>query len=186
MASKVISVHLKLFYVAQVWLDGDETLVNTTDRDGNMLPINMQNGHAIAHDPLVVLILAGALHDNRHVILVGHKTFGKGKIQSVTELNDGSALFVMVAKYLSPALHDIDQVGITPDVQCTADMLLNSPKDSFLKNNNSDASLEAIPALWLQNMNWTFKSPEVPPSEISASLAPKSATTLQNGCSLIR
>lgn len=42
--------------VAQIWLDGDETLVNTIDRDGNMLPINMVDGHAITHDPLVVLV----------------------------------------------------------------------------------------------------------------------------------
>ncbi|KAL2225922.1 UNVERIFIED_CONTAM: Carboxyl-terminal-processing peptidase 3, chloroplastic [Sesamum indicum] len=136
--------------VAQIWLDGTETLVNTIDRDGNMIPISMIDGHAITHDPLVVLvnegsasaseILAGALHDNGRAILVGHRTFGKGKIQSVTELHDGSALFVTVAKYLSPALHDIDQVGITPDVQCTTDFL-NSPKDSF-KNGNSDSSLE--------------------------------------------
>jgi len=42
--------------VAQMWLDGDETLVNTIDRDGNMLPINMVNGHAITHDPLVVIV----------------------------------------------------------------------------------------------------------------------------------
>ncbi|KAK3217764.1 hypothetical protein Dsin_011734 [Dipteronia sinensis] len=140
--------------VAQIWLDGDETLVNTIDREGNMSPINMINGHAVTHDPLVVLvnegsasaseILAGALHDNGRAILVGHKTFGKGKIQSVTELHDGSALFVTVAKYLSPALHDIDQVGITPDVQCTADML-NSPKElsSLLKEKSSVSSLEA-------------------------------------------
>lgn len=138
--------------VAQIWLDGDETLVNTVDREGHMLPINMVDGHAITHDPLVVLvnegsasaseILAGALHDNGRAILVGHKTFGKGKIQSVTELHDGSALFVTVAKYLSPALHDIDQVGITPDVQCTTDML-NSPKESLLKNKSSVSSLEA-------------------------------------------
>lgn len=40
----------------------------------------------------------------------------------MTELHDGSALFITVAKYLSPALHDIDKVGITPDVQCTPDM----------------------------------------------------------------
>ena len=52
-------------------------------------------------------------------------------LQSVTELHDGSALFVTVAKYLSPALHDIDQVGITPDVQCTTEML-NSPKDKSI------------------------------------------------------
>ncbi|XP_060206540.1 carboxyl-terminal-processing peptidase 3, chloroplastic [Lycium barbarum] len=138
--------------VAQIWLDGDETLVNTIDRDGNMAPISMVNGHAVTRDPLVVLvnegsasaseILAGALHDNGRAILVGHKTFGKGKIQSVTQLHDGSALFVTVAKYLSPALHDIDQVGITPDVQCTVDML-NSPKDIFKDRSASASSLEA-------------------------------------------
>ncbi|KAL2326983.1 hypothetical protein Fmac_020410 [Flemingia macrophylla] len=138
--------------VAQMWLDGDETLVNTIDRHGNMLPINMVDGHAITHDPLVVIvnegsasaseILAGALHDNGRAILVGHKTFGKGKIQSVTELHDGSALFVTVAKYLSPALHDIDQVGITPDVQCTTEML-NSAKELSTKDKASVSSLEA-------------------------------------------
>ncbi|CAN4123351.1 unnamed protein product [Withania somnifera] len=138
--------------VAQIWLDGDETLVNTIDRDGNMAPISMVNGHAVTHDPLVVLvnegsasaseILAGALHDNGRAILVGHKTFGKGKIQSVTQLHDGSALFVTVAKYLSPALHDIDQVGIKPDVQCAVDML-NSSKDTFKDRSASSSSLEA-------------------------------------------
>ncbi|XP_027363339.1 carboxyl-terminal-processing peptidase 3, chloroplastic isoform X2 [Abrus precatorius] len=138
--------------VAQMWLDGDETLVNTIDRNGNMLPINMVDGHAITHDPLVVIvnegsasaseILAGALHDNGRAILVGHKTFGKGKIQSVTELHDGSALFVTVAKYLSPALHDIDQVGITPDVQCTTEML-NPAKELSTKDKTSLSSLEA-------------------------------------------
>ncbi|WRX23101.1 Tail specific protease - like 2 [Theobroma cacao] len=137
--------------VAQIWLEGNETLVNTIDRDGHMSPINMVNGHAVTHDPLIVLvnegsasaseILAGALHDNGRAILVGHKTFGKGKIQSVTELHDGSALFVTVAKYLSPALHDIDQVGIMPDVQCTTDML-TSPKGTLMEK-SSVSSLEA-------------------------------------------
>lgn len=116
--------------VAQMWLDGNEVLVNTIDRDGNTLPISIMNGHALTHDPLAILvnggsasaseILAGALHDNGRAVLIGSKTFGKGKIQSVTELRDGSALFVTVAKYLSPSLHEIDQVGIVPDVQCSA------------------------------------------------------------------
>ncbi|CAM8976258.1 unnamed protein product [Rhodiola kirilowii] len=138
--------------VAQIWLDGDETLVNTIDRDGNMLPINIVDGHAITHDPLVVLvnegsasaseILAGALHDNGRAVLVGHKTFGKGRIQSVTELHDGSALFITVAKYLSPALHDIDKVGITPDIQCTTEML-NATKEVSLKDKSVESALEA-------------------------------------------
>ncbi|CAL9090965.1 unnamed protein product [Musa acuminata var. zebrina] len=138
--------------VAQMWLDGDETLVNTIDREGNMLPISMVNGHALTHDPLVVLvnegsasaseILAGALHDNGRAILVGHRTFGKGKIQSVTELHDGSALFITVAKYLSPALHDIDQVGIAPDVQCTPDKLTSSIA-SLSRDKNTTSTLES-------------------------------------------
>lgn len=42
--------------VAQIWLDGNETLVNTIDRNGDMLPISLIDGHAITHDPLVVLV----------------------------------------------------------------------------------------------------------------------------------
>ncbi|KAL6592687.1 hypothetical protein ACP70R_049362 [Stipagrostis hirtigluma subsp. patula] len=137
--------------VAQMWLDGDDTLVNTIDRDGNVLPINMIEGHSLTHDPLVVLvnegsasaseILAGALHDNGRAILVGHRTFGKGKIQSVTELDDGSALFITVAKYLSPALHEIDQVGIQPDIQCSPD-ILSLPRAPTLRENSEATSLE--------------------------------------------
>ncbi|KAJ1259150.1 hypothetical protein BS78_10G132100 [Paspalum vaginatum] len=137
--------------VAQIWLDGNETLVNTIDRDGNVLPINMIQGHSLTHDPLAVLvnegsasaseILAGALHDNGRAILVGQRTFGKGKIQSVTELDDGSALFITVAKYLSPALHEIDQVGIQPDIQCTPD-ILSLPRAPSLRENSEDTSLE--------------------------------------------
>lgn len=139
--------------VAQMWLDGDETLVNTIDREGNMEPINMLDGHALTHNPLVVLvdegsasaseILAGALHDNGRAVLIGHKTFGKGKIQSVTQLGDGSALFITVAKYLSPGLHDIDQVGIMPDVQCTSDVLAPQNKLPLSKEARSKSSLEA-------------------------------------------
>ncbi|URE09438.1 TSPc, partial [Musa troglodytarum] len=109
--------------VAQMWLDGDETLVN--------------EGSASASE-----ILAGALHDNGRAILVGHRTFGKGKIQSVTELHDGSALFITVAKYLSPALHDIDQVGIAPDVQCTPDKLTWSMA-SLSRDKNATSTLES-------------------------------------------
>ncbi|CAG7865855.1 carboxyl-terminal-processing peptidase 3, chloroplastic [Brassica rapa] len=139
--------------VAQLWLDGDETLVYTIDREGVTSPINMIDGHAVTHDPLVVLvnegsasaseILAGALHDNGRAVLVGRRTYGKGKIQSVTELDDGSALFVTVAKYLSPSLHEIDQVGITPDVQCTTDKIDSLTGEILMKMNSSVPLLEA-------------------------------------------
>lgn len=50
--------------------------------------------------------------------VLAETTFGKGKIQSVFELGDGSALFVTVAKYKTPAGHEIDKVGIRPDRAC--------------------------------------------------------------------
>ncbi|KAG6478423.1 hypothetical protein ZIOFF_061865 [Zingiber officinale] len=60
-------------------------------------------------------ILAGALKDNKRAVLFGEPTFGKGKIQSVFELSDGSGLIVTVARYETPAHTNIDKVGIIPD-----------------------------------------------------------------------
>ena len=64
-------------------------------------------------------ILAGALRDNGRATLVGdERTFGKGKIQSVFPLRDGSALFVTVARYMTPSEQPIDGVGIKPENAC--------------------------------------------------------------------
>ncbi|GFY81460.1 peptidase S41 family protein [Actinidia rufa] len=60
-------------------------------------------------------ILAGALKDNKRAVLFGEPTYGKGKIQSVFELSDGSGLAVTVARYETPAHTDIDKVGVIPD-----------------------------------------------------------------------
>ena len=57
--------------VAQIWLNGDETLVNTIDRDGNMLPINMINGHSLTRDPQDVLV-SFFLHENLCIHLLLH------------------------------------------------------------------------------------------------------------------
>jgi len=60
-------------------------------------------------------ILAGALQDNKRSELIGDKTFGKGLIQSLTNLSDGSGLAVTVASYLTPSGRDIQNLGINPD-----------------------------------------------------------------------
>ncbi len=62
-------------------------------------------------------ILAGAIQDNDRGVLVGEKTFGKGAIQSVHGLVDGSALTVTIAKYVTPNGTDINEKGIMPDVE---------------------------------------------------------------------
>ena len=60
-------------------------------------------------------ILAGALQDTGRATLVGERTFGKGAIQSLFDLSDGSGLAVTIATYETPNHRNINKVGIEPD-----------------------------------------------------------------------
>lgn len=59
-------------------------------------------------------VLAGALKDNGRARIVGERTFGKGLIQTVVELSDGSGVAVTVARYQTPAGTDINKVYRPP------------------------------------------------------------------------
>lgn len=109
--------------IARQWLN-EGTIVYTVDRRGSIDEIDA-TGTALTDAPLAVLvnegtasaseILAGALQDNGRATLIGTKTFGKGLIQSLFDLPNGSGLAVTVAKYETPNHHDIHKLGITPD-----------------------------------------------------------------------
>ncbi len=75
------------------------------------LVVLVNNGSASASE-----ILAGAIQDDRAGKLVGATTFGKGLVQTVFPLRDGSALALTTARYLTPKLRDIDHKGIAPDI----------------------------------------------------------------------
>ena len=62
-------------------------------------------------------ILAGALQDNKRALIMGTKTFGKGSVQSVIKLGDGSGLKLTIAKYFTPSGRSIQAEGIVPDVE---------------------------------------------------------------------
>ena len=62
-------------------------------------------------------IVAGALKNHDRAVVVGDRTFGKGSVQVIYELSDGSALKLTIAKYLTPGDISIQSVGITPDMQ---------------------------------------------------------------------
>ncbi|WP_032525951.1 S41 family peptidase [Prochlorococcus marinus] len=101
-------------------------IVSTLSKDG-LKETKRGNGQALTKKPLVVLvnegsasaseIVSGAIKDNNRGILVGKKTFGKGLVQSMRTLVDGSGLTVTVAKYLTPNGTDINKSGIVPDLQ---------------------------------------------------------------------
>ena len=120
--------------IARLWLD-EGTIVYTVNRQG-LLGSFEALGSALTKAPLVVLvnqgtasaseILSGALQDNHRAILVGEKTFGKGLIQSLFDLSDGSGLAVTVAKYETPNHTDINKLGIMPDRVIPSESLLRN------------------------------------------------------------
>ena len=61
-------------------------------------------------------IVAGALQDQGRAVIMGTQTFGKGSVQTVIELEDGSGLKLTVARYYTPKHRSIQELGITPDV----------------------------------------------------------------------
>lgn len=111
--------------IARMWIP-DGLIVSTVDRQG-VTERQRANNSALTDKPLVVLvdggsasaseILSGALQDHHRATLVGTKTFGKGLVQSVRGLGDGSGLAVTIAKYLTPSGRDINHDGIHPDVE---------------------------------------------------------------------
>ena len=137
--------------IARLWLP-QGTVVYTVNRQG-ILDSFESFGQAITDAPLVVLvnegtasaseILAGALQDNGRATLVGSTTFGKGLIQSLFDLSDGAGLAVTVAKYETPAHHDINKLGITPD-RIVASVLLTRDTVATEADLQYQAALEML------------------------------------------
>jgi len=62
-------------------------------------------------------IVAGALRDGRGIKLVGTKSYGKGSVQEVEPLADGSSLKITIAKWLTPKGTEINGTGLEPDIK---------------------------------------------------------------------
>lgn len=112
--------------IANMLIDKDSTLLITKDKSDKE-EITKATEKPIINMPTVVLvngysasaseILAGALKDNGKATLVGTKTYGKGIIQELHQLSDGSGLKITVSEYYTPNHNAIHKIGITPDVE---------------------------------------------------------------------
>ncbi len=101
----------------------DAVILYTEDKSGNRKYEKSKSSHL--NIPLTVLVnghsasasevLAGALQDNGRAEIVGTQTFGKGVVQVIVPLDDGSGLKMTISGYYTPAGHIVQGVGITPD-----------------------------------------------------------------------
>lgn len=100
--------------------------------------------------PLVVLIdrnsasaseiLAGAIKDYGVGTLVGTTTFGKGIVQRIMQLTDGSAIKLTISKYYTPNGYNIHGIGIAPDVEVPYDGELSAMKNVIISSRKRRAS----------------------------------------------
>ena len=109
------------------FLDNNQVVTMEEFRDGTREEFRSQGNGALKIYPTLVLlnggsasaseILAGALHDNKGIQLVGEKSLGKGAVQELEKFKNGSSLKVTIAKWLTPNGRSITDLGIEPNVE---------------------------------------------------------------------
>jgi len=113
--------------IAGWFLNRNDVVVIERFRDGQEQVHKAQGNGLFKNYKVVVLInkgsasaseiLAGALRDNRNILLVGEKSFGKGSVQQLENLTGGSSLKITIAEWLTPNKNLINHTGLEPDVK---------------------------------------------------------------------
>ena len=113
--------------IASRFLAEGEVVVSIRDNEGNLGTIKVNRQEITTDLPIVVLVdgfsasgsevLAGALQDHGRATIAGTTTFGKGSVNYLIQLEDGSGLYITAARWLTPNGSLIEGKGIVPDIE---------------------------------------------------------------------
>ena len=136
--------------VSDLFLDQGQLIVYTEGRLKNQnLRFSAEHGAQFPRVPMVILvnggsasaseIVAGALQDWKRAVILGTKTFGKGSVQTVVPLSDGSGLRLTTAKYFTPKGRSIHGIGLMPDI------IVETPRPTVAKAQGGPGEKESEP-----------------------------------------
>jgi len=135
--------------VADMFLDSGIVLTQV-DRDGGRRDFKATSGGEALNLSLAILVskgsasgsevLAGALRDHGRAKIIGEQTFGKGSVNHLRNLSNGGALYVTIARWITPSGEQIEGVGLTPDIPITL-------TEDDIANNRDTQLYAAIDAL---------------------------------------
>lgn len=146
-------------------------VVITRERDGREHPMNVQRNRFLnLKIPVVVLVnnysasasevVTGAMQDRKVATVVGEQSYGKASVQVLIELQNGGALVITTAKYLTPLKHDLSEKGITPDVVVKAN-------DADLKTGRGAQLSRALDIIRQKNTTGATLTAQAPPIKVS-------------------
>lgn len=130
--------------ISNMFLNGG-IIVSTVDRDGYK-DTSRATTKFITEKPIVILInkgsasaseiFSGAMKDNQRALIVGENSFGKGLVQEINKLPEGSGVNITIQKYLTPNGTDINKKGIAPDIEVAL-------SDDDIKNKHDSQLIKA-------------------------------------------
>lgn len=138
--------------VSEQFLENGQLIVSVKSRDGKEDEYIAGRSSQLGRMPLIVLvnegsasaseIVAGALQDWKRAVIVGTQTFGKGSVQTILPLSDGSAIRLTTAKYYTPSGRSIQNTGITPDIIVRPEVAQEIKTSSIIREKDLERHLE--------------------------------------------